>query len=83
MTPATTSTLITQVELALLAGRNLDQIESEILESREDDEELRRRRGCMRGLAPTGARSRRPLAARDTETFRCRSLKTRVAPLPE
>jgi len=41
MTPAATSALITQVELALLVGRNLDQIESEILGSREDDEELR------------------------------------------
>ena len=39
MTPtATPAALITQVELALLAGRNLEQIESEILESCEDDE---------------------------------------------
>jgi hypothetical protein len=41
MTPAATSALITQVELALLADRNLEQIEIEILESGEGDEELR------------------------------------------
>ncbi len=41
MTPAATSAaLITQVELALLAGRNLEQIESEILEYWEADEDL-------------------------------------------
>ena len=41
MTPAATSAaLITQVELALLAGRNLEQIESEVLEYWEDDEDL-------------------------------------------
>jgi hypothetical protein len=37
---ATSAALITQVELALLAGRNLAQIESEVLECWEDDEEL-------------------------------------------
>ena len=41
MTPAAASAaLITQVELALLAGRNLEQIESEILEYWADDEDL-------------------------------------------
>jgi len=76
MTPAATSTLITQVELALLAGRNLDQIESEILESSEDDEELRAAAWLYAWSCTEGARSRRPLAATDTGTFRCRSLKT-------
>ncbi|MGZ4286625.1 MAG: hypothetical protein ACXVHB_21090 [Solirubrobacteraceae bacterium] len=37
---ATSAALITQVEVALLAGRNLEQIESEVLECWEDDEEL-------------------------------------------
>jgi hypothetical protein len=83
MTPAATSTLITQVELALLAGRNLDQIESEILESREDDEELR----AAAWLYAWSCTDGRPLA-----TFACSEghrnvpvsvVEDRVAPLPE
>ena len=34
------STLLTQVELALLAGRNLEQVETEILADAEVREEL-------------------------------------------
>jgi hypothetical protein len=41
--------LVTEVELAVLAGRNLDQIEAEILGSSGLDEEARSAFGSTRG----------------------------------
>lgn len=50
--------LVTEVELAVLAGRNLDQIEAEILGSSGLDEERGRPFGSMRGVMASACRGR-------------------------